>query len=369
MPSAYSFQLATEKDDVALREIIRSQPMEGSIRIMFQKEPNFFAAERVGALDLQVLACREKETNRLVGLGSRSVRRVFINGKPEHIGYLSSLRAIPEVRGGTLLPRAYKALRELHADGKVPFYFTTIFDENEIAKKLLTSGRAGLPVYRDVGGLNTYIATLNSCGKKSIDFDGTIVRGSPKMVPDIVEFLNTHNARFQFAPSFEISDFESGLFPEFIPENFYVARIGKSIVGVAGAWDQSRMKQTTVGGYSKTLQCLRPFYNMYAAISSKPQLPPIGGSIRSFYVSFVAIDPPNPEILRMLLRHMYYDWNITEYPYFTIGFNEKDPLSVALSDFRNRVIKSRIYVVYWEDGRDKVKELDNRLPNLEIATL
>ena len=130
MSSRYSFALATEKDDAELRKIIRNLPMEGSIRIIFQKEPNFFTAERIGAKALEVLLCREQGDERIVGFGSRSVRRVFVNGKPEEIGYLSSLRAIPEVRGGTLLPRAYKALRELHRDGKVPFYFTTIFDEN-----------------------------------------------------------------------------------------------------------------------------------------------------------------------------------------------------------------------------------------------
>ena len=93
MSSAYSFSLATEKDDEALREIIRSQPMEGSIRIVFQKEPNFFAAEIIGAQNLEVLVCRQPGTGRIVGFGSRSVRRVFVNGKPEEVGYLSSLRA------------------------------------------------------------------------------------------------------------------------------------------------------------------------------------------------------------------------------------------------------------------------------------
>lgn len=369
VPSAYCFSRATEKDDEPLREIIRNTPMMGSIQIIFQKDPNFFAAEGIGTQSLDILLCREEMSHRIVGFGSRSVRRVFVNGKTEYIGYLSSLRAIPEVRGGTLLPRAYKALRELHIDGKVPFYFTTIFNENEIAKKILTSGRAGLPVYQYIGGLNTYIVTLKSYKKKTIDFEGTVVRGSQKMISDIVEFLNAYNAQFQLAPSFEVSDFESRLFPEFTLDNFYVARMGKSIVGVAGVWDQGNIKQTVVGGYDKTLKYLRPFYNMYATLTGDPQLPPIGERIRSFYISFVAIDPPNPEILRMLLRHICYDGNSAGYPYCIIGFNEKDPLSKVLSDFRYRMVKSRIYAVYWEDGQKKVEGLDNKLPHLEIATL
>jgi len=369
MSSVYSFSLATEKDDVALREIIRSQSMEGSIRIIFQKEPSFFAAERIGAQNLDVLVCREQRTGRIVGFGSRSVRIVFVNGKPEEVGYLSSLRAIPEVRGGTLLPRAYKALRGLHADGKVPFYFTTIFEENEIARRALTSGRAGLPTYQEIGRLNTYIVAISSCKKRVVEFDGTVARGSKRIIPELVEFLNGYNSQFQLAPHFEAQDFKNGFLPEFVPENFYVARVGKSIVGVAGVWDQSNIKQTMIGGYGSMLKRLRPFYNVYAAVSGKPKLPPIGGSIRLFYISFVAINPPNPEILRILLRHIYYDWYSAGYPYFVMGLNEKDSLSSSLSDFQYRTVKSRIYAVYWEDGKKKVEELDNRLPHLEIATL
>lgn len=368
--SKYYFGLAGRDDDKALRNIIRSIPMEGSLRIVFQKEPNFFAAERIGTQSLDVLLCRERASHAIVGFGSRSVRRVFVNGRPENIGYLSSLRAIPEVRGGILLPRAYNALRELHAaDGKVPFYFTTIFDENETAKQLLTSGRAGLPTYQDIGALNTHIVTLRSFRGNPPDFKGTIVRGSREIIPEIVSFLNMYNAQFQFAPCFEVSDFERGMFSGFVPENFYVARIGASIVGVVGVWDQSSTKQTVVEGYSKTLKYLRPWYNTYAMLIGAPQLPQIGEQIRSLYISFIAINPPEPEVLRMFLHRIYRDWNSSGYEYALFGFNEKDPLGLVLLNVRHRIVKSRMYVVCWEDGRKRVAELENRLPHLEIAIL
>src|SRR2546427_4471495 len=50
----------------------------------------FFLAEQAGNLASQVIACKDRQTGEIVGMGSRSVRSVYINGRPEHIGYLRS---------------------------------------------------------------------------------------------------------------------------------------------------------------------------------------------------------------------------------------------------------------------------------------
>jgi hypothetical protein len=84
-------------------------------------------------------------------MGSRSIRCVYIDGKPPtRVGYLSMLRGITEAPGNIALARGYRYLQTLHADGAVPFYFTTVLDDNTTAKALLTSGRARLPVYKPI---------------------------------------------------------------------------------------------------------------------------------------------------------------------------------------------------------------------------
>ena len=124
-----------------------------------------------------------------------------------------------------------------------------------------------------------------------------------------------------------------------------------------------------VGGESRLFSLARPFYNMYASLSGRPLLPAAGKSVRSFYVPFLAIEPREPEIFRLLLRHIYYDFHHLDYSYFTVGFNSKDPMKEALLDFTCRIVKSRIYSVSWEDGQNKVNELDGRMACPEIATL
>src|SRR5579859_1753241 len=156
----FEFSLAGEAEDEELRDLLRCIAMPGNITLSFQREPSFLLAEQAGSIASQVMVCKDRTKDQIVGMGSRSIRSVYIDGKPTRVGYLSMLRGIPEARGNIALARGYRYLQTLHADGAVPYYFTTILDDNTDAKALLTSGRAGLPVYKPVARLITYLIPL-----------------------------------------------------------------------------------------------------------------------------------------------------------------------------------------------------------------
>ena len=50
--------------------------------------------------------------------------RVYVNGRPETVGYLSTLRLLAEHRGSGLLARGFGYFRELHQDGQAQLYLT-----------------------------------------------------------------------------------------------------------------------------------------------------------------------------------------------------------------------------------------------------
>src|SRR5947209_6357965 len=137
----FEFALAQETDDAALRALLHQIAMPGNITLSFPREPSFFLAEQAGRVTSQVLVCKDRQKGQIVGMGSRSIRTVYIDGEPMRVGYLSMLRGLPEARGNIALARGYRYLQTLHADGAVPYYFTTILDENADARMLLTSGR------------------------------------------------------------------------------------------------------------------------------------------------------------------------------------------------------------------------------------
>jgi hypothetical protein len=103
----FIFDVAGEGDDAELRSLFRNIPMHGAIRVAFEREPNFFTAAAIQGDFHQVGIVRERATQKIVGMGTRSVGRAFLNGRPSPLGYLCDLRLDPNYRAGTLVARGY----------------------------------------------------------------------------------------------------------------------------------------------------------------------------------------------------------------------------------------------------------------------
>lgn len=362
----FEFSLASEAEDEALRSLLRRIAMPGNITLSFQREPSFLLAEQAGSIASQVMVCKDRAKDQIVGMGSRSIRDVYIDGKPARVGYLSMLRGVPEARGNIALARGYRYLRELHADGAVPYYFSTILDDNMEAKNLLTSARGGLPIYKPLAQLITYLIPLRR-NRPSTSSDSAVSRVDQHQISDAVAFLQRWNSRYQFAPVYTLADIlgQSKLLPAFCPENFYIYRQKGEICGTLGVWDQQSFKQTVVTAYSRTMQWLRPFYNRYAAITGKPGLPPPGSEIKVLYASFLSGDQRASEAL---LNRVRADWSGKSYDYLSIGVCADNPLAQVASRYATQRISSTVYIVYWQDEDVALPETD-RPVHVEIATL
>ena len=261
----FEFALATEANDDELRALLRKIAMPGNVTLSFLREPSFFLAEQAGSTTSQVMLCKDRQQGRIVGIGSRNIRDVYIDGTLTRVGYLSMLRGTPEARGNIALARGYRYLQTLHADGAVPYYFTTILDDNTTAKTLLTSGRAGLPTYQPVAHLITYLIPLTKKrrGEKANPLVSKVERDQ---LPSAVAFLQDWNSHYQFAPVYTLQDMlgQSSLLPCFSWENLYVYREHDELLGTLGVWDQQYFKQNVVTAYSRKMQLLRPGYNLLA---------------------------------------------------------------------------------------------------------
>jgi hypothetical protein len=363
------FEPATADDDAGLRRLMAGSVMDGRVSIAFEREPSYFFAVEVQGRFRQVILGRDTDTGDLVGVGTRIIKPVFVNGVPREVGYLSDLRLLPAYRGRTLVARGYRLLRELHRDGRADLYYTAIGADNAIALRTIASGRAGLPRYRDLGPFLS--PAVNLAGRNpTLDAGVEIVRGEPALLGDIVRCLNEHGRAKQFAPVYALDDFgPGGRLRDFRVEDFYVAARKGRVVGALGGWDQSAFKQTRIVAYRGALRLLRPLYNLGAPVLGLPRFPRPGQHLRSFYAGFIAVEDNDVRIFRALLRRLYNDAIGGRHAYFLVGLHERDPLAAALDDYRCSPYRGRLFCVHFEDGEAAYRDLDGRIPHVELATL
>lgn len=365
---SYKFRLADETEDSALRAVLREASMPGSISLVFSREPSYFIAEQAGSVKHQTLVYQDQETGKITGIGGRSIRRLYVDGVQKTVGYLSSLRLLPEVRSSLTLVRGYKFLRSLHGDGEVPYYFTTILDENRYAQQILESGRAGMPAYVPVGMFVTYLIPIRK--RVSGKLQHEVLSCSKDTLPHAHECLSEWNSRHQFAPAYTLDDIsgDTGLLPHFSPKNLYVCKGRGEVTGTLGVWDQQSFKQTIVTDYSAKMKLIKPFYNGVARLRGYPTLPRVGDRIRSVHASFVSAKDDNLQVFESLIGKACSDWSGRGHDYLLVGLSEGNKLAVVARRLASRELRSRIYLVHWPDEK-VVLPKNERLAHLEVATL
>lgn len=370
--SRYRFELATREDDADLRHIMASTPMDGAVVVSFRREPSYFDAAVVEGRFRQVVAARDLKTDRIVGFGARSISPRFVNGEPTPIGYLSSLRLLPKHRNIGLVARGYRYFRELHADGRTPLYLTTIATENRAAVELLTSGRAGLPRYLPAGDFFTFaIPTGSRWGNPLPPEDVHIRTATDEDLPAIADFLKVQSRRRQFFPQYCVDDFgnDQGSLRGLWLCDLRIALSGFNIVGVVGAWNQQRFRQTVIEEYRGALQAVRPVLNWTAKFLDRPQLPEPGSTIGSVFAAMLLADGDNPEVVTALVSRLLSDIPRSQANYLLVGMHESDPCLPVARSFGGRCYTTRLYLVTWDNERELVGSLDGRPVYLELGAL
>ena len=354
---------ATRKDDAALRDVLRRNPMPGNISVAFEREPSFYDALEVEGEENYVVAARCKANGKLVGFGTRSIKQAYLNGKPTAIGYLSSLRLDAKYRNGLAVARGYRRLKAVHIVGNVSHYFTTIIDDNHLAKKLLTSGKAGLPEYIDAGRFFTL--ALRPSAQQSLT--GQAIRqANSSDIESIIELLNREGKKKQLFPVYTAEHLTSqkGLLRGLDLRNILLAFNNNKLIGIMGLWNQSSFRQSIIQQYSSLIHLMRYFYNPISLITDGPTLP-IPGKLNYAVIALCCIRDNCIDTFNNLLNQTLYEsQNLHS---VLLGFHETDPLLAALKKRPHIPYISRLYYVYWEN--DVSPKPDGRTPYLELGAL
>lgn len=367
-----TLELASPGDDPGLRRLLRENAIGGEIQLTFEREPDFFLAAAMEGSPRQTVIARDVRDGRIVGMGSRAVLDVFVNGEPARAGYLSQLRLAGPYRGRVrLLAGGYELLRAAREAGEAPFDLTTIVADNAAARRVLGAGLRGLPAYRELEPFVTLVVPVGRPLEGKAPAGVRIERGRRDRIEEIAACLDRERRRYQFVPRWTASDLLSSVrCPGLRPEDFFLAVEGHDVVGCLALWDQSGFKQTVVRGYGPRLARRRRWVNRFSRLVRTPALPDPGAPLHYPYLSHVAVSPDRPEALLALAAAAHDEAGSRGVPAFVAGFAARDPLLRRFTRrFRARRFVSLLYAVHWEDGRRAADTLDGRIPHLEVALL
>jgi hypothetical protein len=365
------FETARDTDDDALRALLRDSPLPGWVSLSFEREPSYFPSVTVEGDVHETMIARETSTGRIVGAFGRAEFDAFVNGREQRVGYLSQLRVDPTYRGRVRrLRQGFEACRKLlHKNGRAPFYLTSILAANRRARRLLLAGLPGLPTYREITGFSTLVLPTNRVRHKATV--ARVRRATVDDVPEVAALLQRQYCRYQCAPVWSeallrSSDRCHGL----EAGDFFVAERGKSIVGCASLWDQQSFKQQVVRGYSAAVQRWRRLANLFSPLAGLPSLPSVGTALRLVYLSHLAVEDDEPEIMAALVQAVRTDAKRRGQHLLVLGLSERHPLLAPLKRrFRYLEYNSLLCLVHWEDGAEAAAALDDRPPHVELAML
>jgi len=367
--SRYRFSLADEGDDTALRKRMAQDILEGDIAVSFRREPGYFVGASVQGSQAQVIKCLDQHTGELVGMGARMLLPAWINGEAATLGYLADLRGDPAHRGGTLLARGYRFLRQLHEQQPVPLYYSVILEGNDLALKNIAQGRAGLPVYASLGRMLTPAIHLDLPRRPVKQAGIRLQRAGPERLDEIFAFIRREYARKQFAPRYSPADLVNGRLQGLRVEDIHLAVRGNELVGVLAAWDQKDFRQTHVERYSPGLARLRPLYNLLSRMTPLKPLPEPGARIPYFYLALCAVAKDDPDVFRTLLSQVYSHYRKGPWHYFIAGLHEAHPMSKVLRDYRRIPAAGHLFAVHYPEDQAAFDALDGRLPHVEMGAV
>lgn len=373
---ATTLRLATPVDEPALRRLLRDNPMPGSISLSYEREPDYFIATRVEGSLSQTIVNVDEATGAFLGMGTRIINPMYVNGQMQNTGYMSHLRTdLSRSWGLSLareLARSFGKFHDLHADGRAPFYLMSVIADNASARRLLTAALPGMPQAFPYTRMFTYVISPRRMRREIPLPNGiNLTRGTREQLPAIVDCLQRNGQQMQFSPYWSIENLCSATqTPNLHPQDFFLAMQSDRVVGCLAVWNQTSFKQTVVRGYQGNLARWRAVINLLARVIDLPHLPPVGTPISYCYASHLAIDDLDPRVFAALLRAVYNDTLRRGFNYFMIGLSETNPLRQMLTrSYLHLPYPSQIYLMAWDDGLEAIKRVDGRLPAPEIALL
>jgi len=360
---------ATRADEGILQQFCRDNPTDGSVNFCLLREPGFFSALEVEGSKNDVAVVYDHE--RLVGMGLRSEKDVYINGKKEKLGTYSGVRILREYQGSQVFLRMARIAREFHEKSDCKIYLANIFTDNTKALDAFVSPGRTHPAFRSIGNYITHIFRPDLQKPVTTHSDHLMIRKAGQDdIEDLITFYTKQGENRQYFPVYTVDHLlkDGGLLKGLSADSIFIAWHKNRIIGTMALWDQSSFRYWMVKSYSGMLSFLRPLINTMVSLRKQPGFPPPGKPVDYNIISLCCIDENHPDAFAPLLNEVLLGIRDKRSVYAAIGFHESDPL-LKLFNLPAFKMVSRLYKVYWPEDSQFAEQIDNRNPYFELGSL
>ncbi|MDB5104438.1 MAG: hypothetical protein JWP91_2127 [Fibrobacteres bacterium] len=308
------------------------------------RDEDIFRIMDVRGTDWKIIVARDTERDgRLAAYASVAYRQAYVNGALRRVPHLLDVYFSPEYRGGMLLSRSYRFVREyaLHQDG---FAQTQVCIDNNVALGAFTSGRGGLPAYLPYGdhafitvpvpARDASIPVLSGPGRE-------VRRATISDIPAMQAFFSHWAPKKQFYPLYEFDRLADPYYLGLAIGDFFLAFDHGRLAGMAGTWDQQAFKATHYLGGRE---------------DPKAGGAPAPANDRPLFLHCLVTERNDPGIFASLLEGMRREYRGSDFGFMALGLDAKDGLRYALDAIPHRAsVTHHFLVCYGEDPRPGLK--------------
>jgi hypothetical protein len=288
-----------------------------------------------------------------------AIRKLYVNGSAEKVGYLFSLKSRKEYRHKAIpIYKGFHFARQQNPD--VQFFYTTILQENREVQTMLQKKRTFMPAYLFAGEYHVFclIPKKSMKSNDSLNFKPIDMLHSD----EVIDFLNQNGKEYQYFPYIDANHFTG---QSTYKLKFYGLFRNEELLACGALWNQQNYRQLVVssyGGIYRWIYRISRFLKWFGF----PKLSKPGSVVNYVTLSYWMVKNNNKEIFDVFIDHMAYE--ARKFDLFTVGVHERNSLMPVLRRKTKVVYKSKLYQVQW-NGDTKAEINQELIPWLECAQL
>jgi hypothetical protein len=309
-------RLATADDnDRILAFFDRTPMMTSAFALQYRRSPDFFTLLRYQSDRFHVLISVNRR-GEVTGLGTVSLRPAWVDGQPTTVGYLGDLRiafdraAIRHWRQvfGDVIGRA----ADIEELASCTHWFTTILDDNRLARRVLASGGHGAPACVPIAPftMRNVVVRMPLARTNERRSPWQVRWAEPADLGRLTAFIESENRSLHGGFRGELAR-RLATWDGLAISDFVIASRGDSIVACAAPWSASKAKQMLVSRLPASMGLLERASQLLPG--GWLRLPRAGDALRVAYLTHLTFaarltDPDRLAVFRAMLDRVFDRW-------------------------------------------------------------